>query len=70
MAKAGKGNQDIVEQLRQSTIGKVKVACSDIDGVLRGKYIHRDKFFSAVESGSATSSPPTGSPTLRARARC
>src|SRR5258708_15238846 len=46
-----KGPTAIVEQLRQSTIGKVKVACSDIDGVLRGKYIHRDKFFSAVESG-------------------
>jgi glutamine synthetase len=41
----------IVDALRKSTIGKVKVACSDIDGVLRGKYIHRDKFFSAVESG-------------------
>jgi glutamine synthetase len=41
----------IVEAIRKSTIGKVKVAVSDIDGVLRGKYIHRDKFFSAVESG-------------------
>jgi glutamine synthetase len=29
----------------------VKVAVSDIDGILRGKYIHRDKFFSAVEGG-------------------
>jgi glutamine synthetase len=41
----------IVEAIRKSTIGKVKVAVSDIDGILRGKYIHRDKFFSAVESG-------------------
>ena len=41
----------IVEALRKSTIGKVKVAVSDIDGILRGKYIHRDKFFSAVEGG-------------------
>ena len=41
----------IVDAIRKSTIGKVKVACSDIDGILRGKYIHRDKFFSAVESG-------------------
>src|SRR5260221_14623087 len=38
----------IVEALRRSNIGKVKVACSDIDGILGGKYIHRDKFFSAV----------------------
>jgi len=41
----------IVEAIRKSTIGKVKVAVSDIDGILRGKYIHRDKFFSAAESG-------------------
>jgi len=32
-------------------VGKVKVAAADIDGVLRGKYMHRDKFFSAVEGG-------------------
>src|SRR5687767_6013913 len=43
--------RDIVEAIRKSTLGKVKVAVSDIDGVLRGKYIHRDKFFSAVEGG-------------------
>jgi glutamine synthetase len=42
---------DIVESLRKSQLGKVKVAVSDIDGILRGKYIHRDKFFSAVEGG-------------------
>jgi glutamine synthetase len=29
----------------------VKVAVSDIDGVLRGKYLHKDKFFGAAESG-------------------
>ena len=27
------------------------VACSDIDGILRGKYMGRDKFFSALEKG-------------------
>ena len=37
--------------IRQSSTGKVKVACSDIDGILRGKYLHRDKFFSAAEGG-------------------
>jgi len=56
MAKAGKGGvkgaHPIVEAIRKSsTVGKVKVAVSDIDGILRGKYIHRDKFFSAVDSG-------------------
>ncbi len=49
--KAKPGSESIVEALRKSTIGKVKVAVSDIDGILRGKYIHRDKFFSAVEGG-------------------
>ncbi len=37
--------------IRQSETGKVKVAVSDIDGILRGKYLHRDKFFGAAESG-------------------
>ena len=52
MAKGhGKEAQGVVEAIRKSTLGKVKVAVADIDGILRGKYIHRDKFFSAVESG-------------------
>ena len=38
-----------VAAIRQSTAGKVKVACSDIDGILRGKYLHRDKFLGAAE---------------------
>lgn len=29
----------------------VKVAVTDLDGVLRGKYLHKDKFFSALEHG-------------------
>ena len=37
--------------VRASDTVKVKVACSDIDGVLRGKYLHRDKFFGAADSG-------------------
>jgi glutamine synthetase len=37
--------------IRQSGTSKVKVACSDIDGILRGKYLHRDKFFGAAEGG-------------------
>ena len=35
--------------VRASNAGKVKVACSDIDGILRGKYLHRDKFLGAAE---------------------
>jgi len=35
--------------VRESGSGKVKVAVSDIDGILRGKYLHLDKFFGAAE---------------------
>ena len=34
-----------------SVSGKVKVAVTDIDGVLRGKYLHNDKFVSAADGG-------------------
>jgi glutamine synthetase len=37
--------------LRQSGAAKVKVAVTDIDGILRGKYLHRDKFDGVVEGG-------------------
>jgi glutamine synthetase len=40
-----------ITAIRQSSAGKVKVACSDIDGILRGKLLHRDKFFGAAEGG-------------------
>ncbi len=40
-----------VAAVRRSGSGKVKVAVADLDGVLRGKYLHRDKFLGAVESG-------------------
>jgi glutamine synthetase len=37
--------------VRQSDVGKVKVAVSDIDGILRGKVLHRDKFLSVADAG-------------------
>lgn len=40
-----------LERLRKSGATKVKVAVSDIDGILRGKYLHIDKFQSAAEGG-------------------
>jgi glutamine synthetase len=40
-----------ISSIRSSNASKVKVAVSDIDGILRGKYLHRDKFFSAADSG-------------------
>ena len=41
----------ILDAVRASGHGKVKVAVADIDGVLRGKLLHIDKFESAVEGG-------------------
>ncbi len=41
----------VLDAVRRSPFQKVKVAVADIDGVLRGKYLHRDKFLSAA-SGS------------------
>jgi glutamine synthetase len=37
--------------LRKNGATKVKVAVSDIDGILRGKYLHIDKFEGAAEGG-------------------
>lgn len=47
-------NHDITQLLSDANhqnFKKVKVAIADIDGILRGKYISRDKFISAKESG-------------------
>ena len=37
--------------IEKSLLHKVKVAVSDIDGVLRGKYLHKDKALSALDGG-------------------
>jgi glutamine synthetase len=40
---------EILDELRRSPAQKVKVAVTDVDGVLRGKYLHKDKFLAAAE---------------------
>jgi glutamine synthetase len=42
------GQHPALAAVRESDAAKVKVAVSDIDGVLRGKYLHPDKFFGAA----------------------
>ncbi|MEM7179964.1 MAG: glutamine synthetase family protein [Spirochaetota bacterium] len=42
---------EILASVRKTNTNKVKVAVTDIDGVLRGKYIHVDKFTSALQDG-------------------
>ena len=58
MARANKSNKaparakhPALDLVARSGAGKVKVAVGDIDGVLRGKYIHLDKFAAVVEGG-------------------
>ncbi|MFA6237946.1 MAG: hypothetical protein WC635_11500 [Bacteriovorax sp.] len=41
----------IINEVKNSSNPKVKVAITDLDGVLRGKYLHKNKFLSAVEGG-------------------
>ncbi len=43
--------QAALDAVRKTGHNRVKVAITDIDGVLRGKYIHVDKFASAIEGG-------------------
>jgi glutamine synthetase len=43
--------EDIVDELRGSSADYVKVAVTDVDGILRGKYLDKQKFLSATESG-------------------
>jgi len=41
---------ELIAKLTASTSTHVKVAVADIDGVLRGKFMHRDKFISALDN--------------------
>lgn len=41
----------VLNEVRSAPGHKVKVAVADVDGVLRGKYLHKDKFLSAVDTG-------------------
>ena len=43
--------QQIKQTFQKHKIDKVKLGGIDIDGILRGKYISLDKFYSAVENG-------------------
>jgi glutamine synthetase len=43
---------EIIKYVKGHPSGKVKIAFTDIDGVLRGKYISTEKFLSVVKTGS------------------
>lgn len=42
---------DPLEEIRRSDTQRIKVAIVDVDGILRGKYLHKEKFLSAADSG-------------------
>ncbi|WP_128546926.1 glutamine synthetase family protein [Larkinella soli] len=43
--------QQIAEYIQQNDVQKIRFAFADIDGVLRGKIIHRKKFLEGLEAG-------------------
>jgi glutamine synthetase len=44
--------KEIIQYIKGHPSGKVKIAFTDIDGILRGKYISAEKFLSVIKSGS------------------
>jgi glutamine synthetase len=51
ISKAESRAHDVLKELRESNHQKVKVAVTDTDGVLRGKYLNKDKFLNILETG-------------------
>jgi glutamine synthetase len=45
-------DNDILQHVKEHSSGKVKIAFTDIDGILRGKYVSAEKFISAAKNGS------------------
>ncbi len=45
--------KEIIQYVKNHASGKVKIAITDIDGVLRGKYISVEKFLSVVDSDTS-----------------
>ncbi len=45
--------KEILQYAKNHASGKVKIAITDIDGILRGKYISVEKFLSVVESDTS-----------------
>ena len=50
-ARSVKNAADARELVKARGLSHVKIGVSDVDGIIRGKYMARDKFFSALESG-------------------
>jgi glutamine synthetase len=46
-------SNEIIQYVKEHPSGKVKIAFTDIDGVLRGKYISTEKFLSTAKNGAS-----------------
>jgi glutamine synthetase len=44
-------HSEIIEHIKAIDTRKIRIAVSDIDGILRGKVVHKDKFLEIVEKG-------------------
>lgn len=51
MASTRTTDRKLLARIRQNGAQKVKLAVSDIDGILRGKYVHLQKFLASLEGG-------------------
>lgn len=45
--------EEIIQKIKDSGDSKIKFAMADIDGILRGKYIHKNKFLESLEKSIA-----------------
>jgi glutamine synthetase len=43
--------KEVIDKIRSSPHSKIKLAIADVDGILRGKLMHKDKFLAAADSG-------------------
>ena len=43
--------KDIIKKAISHPKGKIKLAITDLDGVLRGKIVHKNKFESSIDNG-------------------
>ena len=50
-ARDVKTTDDAKKIVAERDLDYVKVAVTDMDGILRGKYMQREKFFSALDGG-------------------
>lgn len=46
-----KDHEPILDEIRKDEHQRVRVAVTDIDGILRGKFMHKDKFMAASDGG-------------------